>query len=259
MTIEETANDEVTEVVEPEAPNEEVEDTPTEEPATETEVATEAEDPDLIELSDGTKVTAEELVKGYLRQSDYTRKTQELASERKRVEDLAGVVSKAKPVDEPMVQTQAKKYKPEQLNELKEVLGELGYVSKHELSAMTEKQKREEIVNSFFTQHPEYSQENDPGDVKISAFRKELSLYNHNDLNVLPKALAKAHEAVSGAWASESEKAKIIAAKVKGKSATVGSGGGSQKAPESANKRYTRAQIQAMQEMGVYENEEPID
>lgn len=41
---------------------------------------------DLIELPDGSKVEREEVVKGYLRQSDYTRKTSEVAEQRKKLE-----------------------------------------------------------------------------------------------------------------------------------------------------------------------------
>lgn len=42
--------------------------------------------PDLIELPDGTKVERDEVVKGYLRQSDYTRKTSQLAQQRQTLE-----------------------------------------------------------------------------------------------------------------------------------------------------------------------------
>ncbi len=263
MSTEETVNDEVTEVVEQEAPNEEVATTtPEEGTETKTVVTETATDPeDIIELSDGTKVTAEELVKGYMRQSDYTKKTQDIAIQRKKLEDsLSGLgeISKVAPKETTQPKTVAK-YKPEQLEELKSVMSELGYVSKHEMTQMSDKQKREEIVNSFFSKHPEYSQENDPGDVKINAFRQELALYNHADLSVLPKALAKAHDSVSAGWTTDADKAKAIALKLRGKSATVGSGGGQQKQPTSNEKRFTRAQIEVMKEMGTFDNEEPID
>lgn len=42
--------------------------------------------PELLELPDGTKVERDEVVKGYLRQSDYTRKTSEVATMRKTLE-----------------------------------------------------------------------------------------------------------------------------------------------------------------------------
>lgn len=41
--------------------------------------------PERVTLADGTEVTFDELTKGYMRQSDYTRKTQESANERKRI------------------------------------------------------------------------------------------------------------------------------------------------------------------------------
>ena len=41
---------------------------------------------DTIRLSDGTEVTLDELERGYLRQSDYTRKTQDVARQREELE-----------------------------------------------------------------------------------------------------------------------------------------------------------------------------
>ena len=48
-----------------------------------------AEDGALLTLDDGTRLTKEEIKKSYLRESDYTRKTQKLAQERKSVESEA--------------------------------------------------------------------------------------------------------------------------------------------------------------------------
>src|SRR3954471_15841060 len=42
-----------------------------------------------IKLSDGSEHTLEEIEKGFLRQQDYTRKTQELSSNRKMLEEAA--------------------------------------------------------------------------------------------------------------------------------------------------------------------------
>lgn len=44
-----------------------------------------ANDTDLVRLSDGTETTVAELTKGHLRQSDYTRKSQELAQRREAI------------------------------------------------------------------------------------------------------------------------------------------------------------------------------
>jgi len=45
-----------------------------------------SEQSNLVELPDGTKVTVDELLSGYMRQSDYTKKTQALADEKKALE-----------------------------------------------------------------------------------------------------------------------------------------------------------------------------
>ena len=50
------------------------------------EVAETEEQPTLVKLADGTEVPMDELTKGYLRQSDYTRKTQEIVQTRKALE-----------------------------------------------------------------------------------------------------------------------------------------------------------------------------
>lgn len=92
---EESPNDEVVqpsdEVVEEQA---EVsgEETPeeSEEAAPEDEevAAVEGEDaPEMVDMGDGNQIPLDELVKGHLRQADYTRKTQELASQRKALEE----------------------------------------------------------------------------------------------------------------------------------------------------------------------------
>lgn len=69
------------------------EDTPEEETAKATDEAVEevaeteeAPAPTLVKLADGSELTLEEVTKGYLRQSDYTRKTQELVQTRKSLE-----------------------------------------------------------------------------------------------------------------------------------------------------------------------------
>ncbi len=44
---------------------------------------------DLVELPDGTRVSLDELKRGFLRQSDYTKKTQQLADDRRRLLEAA--------------------------------------------------------------------------------------------------------------------------------------------------------------------------
>jgi len=66
-----------------EEPVEAATDEGTEESETEDAEPEVTEQPAQIDLPDGTKVTLDEAVKGYLRQSDYTRKVTEVASQRK--------------------------------------------------------------------------------------------------------------------------------------------------------------------------------
>jgi hypothetical protein len=67
----------------PETIEAESEETPSDE---EGEEAQEAKPADTFELPDGTKVDRDEMVKGYLRQSDYTRKATETAERRRALE-----------------------------------------------------------------------------------------------------------------------------------------------------------------------------
>ena len=59
---------------------------PTTPPVEETKPVTEETKPITVEI-DGKEVTIEELKNGYLRQADYTRKTQQLANQRREFED----------------------------------------------------------------------------------------------------------------------------------------------------------------------------
>lgn len=45
-----------------------------------------AAEPEVLELPDGSKIAKDEAIKGYLRQADYTRKSQELAQKRQAIE-----------------------------------------------------------------------------------------------------------------------------------------------------------------------------
>ena len=73
------------EAVEQDAPDDEGEAEPEATDVATEAVAAYAEDTAVVKLSDGTEMPVAELKNGYLRQSDFTRKTQELANERKTV------------------------------------------------------------------------------------------------------------------------------------------------------------------------------
>ena len=73
-----------------EAEAEAVDETETEE----AEAADEPKQPETVKLQDGSEVTFDELTKGYLRQSDYTRKQQETANERKALAEGAARIER---------------------------------------------------------------------------------------------------------------------------------------------------------------------
>lgn len=73
------------------------------------------------------------------------------------------------------------KYKPEELNALREVLPtlakEMGFVRQDELGATTYQEKSQEVLDSFLEKHPEYLPENDKDGTLWGAFKAEYGLY----------------------------------------------------------------------------------
>ncbi len=72
-----------------------------------------------------------------------------------------------------------KKYKPEEIQSLREVLPELakelGYVKKDELAAATYEEKAQAEIDAFITSHPEYSPEKDPDSVLWDRLKEEYN------------------------------------------------------------------------------------
>lgn len=223
----------------------------------EPEEAAPAADPDdeLIELADGTKVTFAELTAGYMKDADYRRKTAEIAEMRRQY----GTQPPVQRTEEKRSEAPAglsSKYDPKGLEEFKALAKELGFMSREDLDHMKQEERKNEIINGFFAAHPEYKPENDPGDIRYSALREELSIYNLNDVKNLPKVLDKAHSDVSQKFMKPAEKAKALAVRERVKAATIGSkSGGVKSVPTESDKKYTDIQIQRMKEMGVYDEE----
>jgi hypothetical protein len=206
-----------------------------------------SEEEDLIELADGSKVTFDELMSGYMKDADYRRKTAELARQRK--EAVNETVVKTADKDGKLLE----QYDPKSVEEFKKLAKELGFISREDIDS----DKKNEFINSFFATHKEYSPSNDPGDVRYKALLNELSLYNLNDAKNIPKAFKKAHEEVERKFQSPKERAKAIAMRERVKAASVGSkaGGGKSPSPKEGTNKYTDAQIEIMKEMGVYDEE----
>ena len=90
VEAEATETEEVSE--ETESVEDETADPNDEEESDDTEVE-ESQVPQSIKLDDGTEITLEEVKKGYLRQSDYTKKAQALAQDRQQVEALKAQIT----------------------------------------------------------------------------------------------------------------------------------------------------------------------
>ena len=73
------------------------------------------------------------------------------------------------------------KYKPGEINALKEVLPvlakEMGYVRGDELAGATYAEKSQEVLDSFLDKHPEYLPENDKSGTLWKIFKAEYGLY----------------------------------------------------------------------------------
>ena len=99
------------EAPQPEGTEDEAEAEPEAEAEDEAEPAAETpKEPEKITLADGTAVDRDELIRGYQRQADYTRKTQEVANERKAVKADADRIAR---ITEVFVDHLAKMVPPE--------------------------------------------------------------------------------------------------------------------------------------------------
>lgn len=95
------------------------------------------------------------------------------------------------------------KYKPEDINTLKEVFDvmaeDMGFVRQDQLGATTYQQKATEVLDEFLEKHPEYQPQNDKGNVLWDRFKQEYSIYkptqNPKDLK---RILEKVHKEVFG-------------------------------------------------------------
>jgi hypothetical protein len=153
--------------------------TPIEEISTTVEQPEEASESKSIDLNqeielDGAKVSIEELTKGYLRQSDYTRKTQELAEQRKALE-----------------QTKSES-EPDEVKNAKEFLKSEGYVTKEDLERIKAEQADEMKLQRIFDQNPDLKAHEQAiraiGKTDNSAYEDIIVKYNFSTKDKLAKA-----------------------------------------------------------------------
>ena len=214
---------EETEVVAPEPVEEKVEEVKTEEAPEEEKKEEEApveEKPATVKLSDGVEVPVSELVAGYMKGADYTRKTMELADLRRQ---LAVQPKEVKP--EPVVEDDVlKDVPPEETARLTKVLKAMGYVKKDELIAERQQETVASVDKSFFDAHPEYKPVNDSNDVKYKALLAELGDYNLTDVSKRAAILEKAHKQVAAKFHGEGKPMtapKVVTSAATGSKASV--------------------------------------
>jgi len=90
--------------------------------------------------------------------------------------DTPAAAPVAKPVA-PANEEILKKYKPEEIKAVEEVVKALGYVKSDQLQTQTYSEKGQAQLDAFLEKHPEYSPENDPKGDLWNAFKTEFSLY----------------------------------------------------------------------------------
>src|SRR3990167_80784 len=145
------------------------EDSDVKDEGTSKENAPSEDEDEFVTLPDGTKVTHQELLSGYMKDSDYRKKTSELARQRESYQ--------AKPTEQEQDNRPnpvLSKYDSKQIEEFKILAKELGFVAKDDLTQMEAAKTKQETINSFYVQHPEYAKENDPTDVRYTALVEEL-------------------------------------------------------------------------------------
>lgn len=151
-----------------------------------------------------------------------------------------GIKSENKPEKKELSDDKKKvlaKYKPEDMQNLREVFGvlaeDMGFVLKDELGANTYTDKAGEELEKFLESHPEYLPENDNGNILWDSFRKEYALYKQpENPKDFKKIFDRVHQTVFGIKSAGDIK-KIDASKEKVK---VASHSGASKTTQAASK-----------------------
>jgi len=142
------------------------------------------------------------------------------------------------------------------------ILRAKGYVSKESVQKMFLESKRQDEIDKFFKEFPEYSEENDPDRKKFGPLLREVSLYKEpTNPSMWAKLLRKAHQALTGNKASGERGIAITKRRLE--VAGVGSGGAQRSSsvkPFSIEKRimllnggWSEEDIQRMEERSSLE------
>lgn len=131
------------------------------------------------------------------------------------------------------------KYKPAEVEALKEVIGALGYVKADQLQSQTYAEKGQVQLDGFLDKHPEYLPENDPDGRLWAAFKDEFGMYKQpTDPKDFTRIFNRVHAAVFGIQA-QGAGGKTAAAQQKVKVASSGSAA----APSNSNSSPRQSRV----------------
>jgi hypothetical protein len=139
----------------------------------------------------------------------------------------------------PEAQAILDKYKPEEIQSLREVMPalaeEMGFVRKDQLEVSNFATQAQSELDTFLEKHPEYSPDKDPDGTLWGAFRNEYQMYKQpSNPKDFKKIFERVHEKVFGIQASGSNN-KINAAREKANAASHA--GASTPASQRSNQR----------------------
>lgn len=166
------------------------------------------------------------------------------------------------PEDSESIEEDLSDVDPADIQRLEKVLKARGYVPRTELEQENVKRMQESAEEDFFTQHSEYSPDNDSDDMLYGALREEIKLYARpTSAAQMKRVLARAHEQVSKRFPSRFESGSSTSTQrtaSKQKAILAGTGGGtpsSSSTPSSSEKQLTNDQITQLR-LGGWSEEE---
>lgn len=124
---------------------------------------------------------------------------------------------------------------PDDVSLIEKVLRAKGYVSKAEVEKMSYEAIKNDELNKFLDEFPEYKPTNDPNDINWNALQREFGLYRApSDARQIGELLRRAHKNIAKTTSDQGTEIKRQAVKT----ASVG-GGSSQRSPvrKSSNPR----------------------
>lgn len=112
---------------------------------------------------------------------------------------------------------------PDDIKNIERVLKVRGYITKEESQKLHYESIKNDELNKFLTDYPEYKPENDPNDINWNAFQRELAFYKMpSNPRLTREVLERAHRNISDAKSSVVQNA----VETKRRIATAQKGGG---------------------------------